>query len=277
MSASFEQREFPMTDANFSAIRKVAYEFTGINLSEHKKEMIYSRLSRRLRVLRLHCFDQYIQLLKQDDPREHSEFINAITTNLTGFFREPHHFDYLKKQVLPDLRKANAKSKRLRIWSAGCSTGEEPYTLAICLKEAGFPSDWDIKILATDLDSNVVAHGKQGIYANDKLEALTETQRQRYFSTVDARQSQVKPELQQLIAFKRLNLLENWPMKQKFDVIFCRNVVIYFDKDTQKGLFDKYANILIDKGHLFIGHSESLNNVTTRFDSLGKTMYRKIS
>jgi chemotaxis protein methyltransferase CheR len=200
---------------------------------------------------------------------------------LTAFFRENHHFLYLKNTIIPQLIKQNALSKRIRIWSAGCSTGEEPYSLAITLKQSIPDIDqWDIKILATDLDANVVAHGKAGIYRADRIEGLDENVKRRWFKrgTGDNDNAvKVAPELQELITFKRLNLLHDWPMKGPFDVIFCRNVVIYFDKDTQRVLFDRYANILKPEGHLFIGHSESLYKVSTRFDNLGQTIYKRNS
>jgi chemotaxis protein methyltransferase CheR len=275
----FADREFPMSDDNFEVIRRIAYEFTGITLSDHKKEMIYSRLSRRIRALRIGNFDRYCDILQSSHHEEHNEFINSITTNLTAFFRESHHFDFLKKTVLPELRQKNAASKRIRIWSAGCSTGEEPYSISMCIKDAAFAPDWDVKVLATDLDSNVVDKGRSGVYELDRINGIEEAHLKKW-CLKDKSQEQgrlrMKPALQQLIAFKRLNLMEEWPMKGPFDVIFCRNVVIYFNKPTQRILFDRYADILKPGGYLFIGHSESLNKVTDRFESLGKTIYRKI-
>lgn len=276
-SANYENREFPMTDANFAAIQKTAYESTGIKLSDHKKEMIYSRISRRIRHLRLKNFTQYCELIDKDNHPEYNEFINTLTTNLTAFYREPHHFDYLKTSVIPELLIKNKISRKVRIWSSGCSSGEEPYTLAATFFQSGQFKGWDLKILATDLDSDTLNKGKRGIYLSDKLDNLTPQQYDSLFaSDTDGTHLSVKRPLKDLIHFKRLNLMEpTWPMKGPFDVIFCRNVVIYFDKDTQKTLFDRYANLLSPKGYLFIGHSESLNGVSDRFNLIGKTTYQK--
>lgn len=269
-------REFPMSDENFATVSKLAHDFTGIVLGSHKRDMVYGRLARRIRALGLNNFDQYCDLISEPGTRELSNFINAITTNLTSFFRERHHFDYLREVALPDIRARNAR--RLRVWSAGCSTGEEPYSLSLVLNEEMDTRRWDCKILATDLDSNVLQHGARGIYDLHRIETLDAHQKKRWFmrDPNDSQVVRVKPELQSLIRFKRLNLLENWPMKGPFDVIFCRNVVIYFNKDTQRRLFDKFADMLCDKGYLFIGHSESLHRVSDRFKPLGHTIYQKI-
>lgn len=272
-----EEREFPMTDANFAIISDLAHNYTGIVLGPHKRDMVYGRLARRTRSLGLSNFDQYCGLISDPLSKEISFFINAITTNLTSFFRESHHFDYLRETVLPELKKKNLHSKRLRIWSAGSSTGEEPYSLSIVMNECMDMKQWDCKILATDLDSNVVAHGQQGVYDIARVDTVSEQSKKRWFlkDAKNPEQVKVKPDLQQAISFKRLNLLEKWPMKGPFDIIFCRNVVIYFNKDTQRELFERYANMLADGGYLFIGHSESLHKVTDRFTLLGKTIYQK--
>lgn len=273
---NYLDREFPMSEDDFAVIQRVAFSFTGIQLSAHKKNMVYSRISRRLRELRLKRFDQYCEILLLPDHVEHNEFINAITTNLTSFFREDHHFIYLKETAFPSLIKKNHQTKKIRIWSAGCSVGEEPYSIAIVAKES-VPATWDLKILATDLDSNVLAHGAEGVYDSDRIETVSDGRKKKWFSKDSSGSKvRVKPSLRELIRFNRLNLLEPWPMKKQFDIIFCRNVVIYFDKETQVKLFDRYAEMLVDGGYLFIGHSESLNRVTERFQSLGKTIYQKI-
>ena len=273
-----EEREFPMTSKNFEVISELAHNYTGIVLGAHKRDMVYGRLARRTRALGLADFDQYCALISAPSSPEISFFINAITTNLTSFFRESHHFDYLRDTVLPEIQRKNNHNKRLRVWSAGCSTGEEPYSLSITVNEVMDMARWDCKILATDLDSNVLNHGRQGVYDIARIDTLTEQSRKKWFykDSNNPEIVKVKPTLQQCLHFKRLNLLENWPMKGPFDIIFCRNVVIYFNKDTQRELFDRYADILVDGGYLFIGHSESLHKVTDRFESLGKTVYRKI-
>ncbi len=274
------EREFEFTDASFERIRQFVSEHTGIVLTEAKKNMVYGRLSKRIRKGRFDTFDEFCDALETGDEDEQEFMINAITTNLTAFFREQHHFDFLVDTLVPQLIEQNKHSKRLRIWSAGCSTGEEPYSIAITLQES-LPDieQWDVKILATDLDANVVAHGKKGVYREDRITGLPEEVIQRWFKRGKGDNEgmvRVHPELQKMITFKRLNLLHEWPMKGPFDLMFCRNVVIYFDKETQKVLFDRYADILIPEAHLFIGHSETLYKVSDRFESLGHTIYRKV-
>lgn len=270
-------REFLMTDSDFATIAKVAYELTGITLGDHKKNMIYGRLARRVRALGMHSFASYCSLIQQSGHEEIPHFINSITTNLTAFFREMHHFEFLTNTVCPELIRKNSATRRVRVWSAGCSTGEEPYSIAMTLADHLPVKSWDIKILATDLDTNVVDHGKTGIYRNDRVVGINESYQKRWLLTSPGRdQVKIKPELKEFITFKPLNLLHEWPMKGPFDVIFCRNVVIYFDKATQRALFDRYADILKPDGYLFIGHSETLHNVTSRFRSLGKTIYQRI-
>lgn len=275
--AVMDDREFLMTDADFENISNLALEYSGIVLAEHKRNMVYSRIARRVRALDLSTFSDYLTYLKHNHKLEASNFINALTTNLTSFFREEHHFDFLKEELFPQLRFANQSSKRLRIWSAGCSIGQEAYSIAMTLRQNGFPSEWDIKILATDLDSNVVETGQAGIYPADHISDIDSQLVKRFFRhSADHRSVQVKDELKKLVFFKRLNLLEEWPMAGPFDIIFCRNVVIYFNKGTQQKLFDRYADMLPVGGHLFIGHSENLNGISDRFKNLGNTIYRKI-
>lgn len=271
------RKEFLLTDDNFRLIKNKAYSLTGISLSDHKKNMIYGRLVRRLRVLKLDDFNQYCDLINEKNSSELPEFINAITTNLTSFFREFHHFEYLKNTILPSLQKSNSATRKIRIWSAGCSTGEEPYSIAMTVRSVIRDRSWDIKILATDLDSNVVAKGKKGVYQEERIESIPKEYRDFFIFSDDSGLVELKDEIKNLITFKQLNLLNRWPMKGPFDLIFCRNVVIYFDMQTQEKLFDRYASMLSQNGNLFIGHSESLHNVSDRFEPLGKTIYQRIS
>jgi chemotaxis protein methyltransferase CheR len=270
-------REFLMTDQNFQDISEFAHRYTGIVLGEHKRDLVYGRLARRLRALKLKDFSTYCKLIDSPDSEEISHFINAITTNLTSFFRENHHFEFLKNQVLSDIKKYKT-NKRIRIWSAGCSTGEEPYSIALVLNEVMNQKGWDCKVLATDLDSNVLNHGFKGEYEASRIESLSADRKQKWFlrNAKSPDLVKVKPSLQALVTFKRLNLLEPWPMKGGFDSIFCRNVVIYFNKETQKQLFNRFADMLLPGGYLFIGHSESLHHVSDRFKLLGQTTYQKI-
>jgi chemotaxis protein methyltransferase CheR len=272
-------REFDFGNEDFEALRKLVKEITGINLSDQKRELVYGRLARRLRALHLRTFAEYRDLLASDGGREIGEFCNAITTNLTSFFRESHHFDYLREQVLQPLAADRAASRRLRIWSAGCSTGEEPYSIAMTVLES-IPDlrTWDIKILATDLDSDVLAKAQRGIYAAERVRAIGAQRLGRFFAERRGREGatfEVKPELTSLITFKQLNLMHPLPMKGPLDAIFCRNVVIYFDKDTQRELFSRVAQLQRPGQLLFLGHSESLFKVSESYSSIGKTIYRR--
>lgn len=273
-------REFSFTDTHFSRIRKFVAEYTGIVLTDAKKDMVYGRLSKRIRAQFEGSFDAFCHAVDEGDKAEQEYLINAITTNLTAFFRENHHFEFLQNKLIPELLRQKQQSRKIRLWSAGCSTGEEPYSLAMTLREAIPDIDgWDVKILATDLDANVVQHGQDGVYPRERISGLDESRQRRWFKLGKGENLglvKVKPELQQMIHFKRLNLLHDWPMKGPFDVIFCRNVVIYFDKQTQSELFERYANILTPGGYLFIGHSESLYKVSERFTALGHTVYRQL-
>ncbi len=273
-----------LSDDDFTFICDFVYQSTGIVLNNNKREMVYRRLTRIVRERKLNSFSDYCQLLKQQGAQEKDYFINAITTNLTSFFREQHHFDYLVDEELPRLMaektvQANGK-KRLRIWSSASSTGEEPYSIAISVLEAMQEqlSSWDVKILATDIDSNVLAAGKAGIYEHRRIESLSEKFKQRYFHRGVGKNSsnvRVDKKLSTLITFKQLNLLHEWPMKGEFDVIFCRNVIIYFDKSTQQELFTRYYDLLKPGGLLMLGHSENLGEFQQYFNTIGRTMFRK--
>lgn len=274
-----QEREFDFSDQDFGRIKKIVYDYAGIDLNESKKNLVYNRLAKRIRFLNQNSFKEYIDYVERIGKEEFVHLINAITTNLTFFFRENHHFEFLADTVIPELLKKNSASKKIRVWSAGCSTGEEPYSIAIVLKEA-VPAGWDAKVIATDLDSNVVQTATDGVYAIDRLKGVTEARKKRWFMKGKGAMEgkvKVKKELQEVIQFGQLNLMEDWPIRDAIDVIFCRNVVIYFDKPTQSRLFDRYAERLPMGGHLFIGHSESLYNVCDRFELLGKTIYKRIT
>ncbi|RKZ92812.1 MAG: chemotaxis protein CheR [Candidatus Parabeggiatoa sp. nov. 1] len=271
------EREFHFTKNDFDLLRKLVNEHTGIRLSDHKQEMLYSRLSRRLRALNLTSFSRYYKLLKINGGEELVHFINAVTTNLTAFFREPHHFELLEQVLLPQLLEKKPTTRRIRIWSAGCASGEEAYSIAMIVKEV-IPADWDVKILATDLDSQVLTKAKLGVYEEGRIEGVPPGRLHRWFKKGSGSAEgrvQIIPELQQLITFKHLNLIGMWPMRGPFDIIFCRNVVIYFDKSTQKILFERFANLLDNNAYLLIGHSENLFQLSTRFRLLQQTVYVK--
>jgi chemotaxis protein methyltransferase CheR len=271
-------REFELRDEDFNALRALVHRVTGISLAESKRNLVYGRLARRLRALGLESFTQYRQVLETDpDGQEMVEFCNAITTNLTSFFRESHHFDYLRTQVLAPL--TGQHGRRARIWSAGCSTGEEPYSIAMTACEVlGDAPRIDLKILATDLDSNVLTRARNGVYTAEHVKGLSAARLARFFTTRDDDEQtayMIKPAVSRLITFKQLNLMQELPMRGPLDVIFCRNVVIYFDKDTQRSLFQRYARLQRPGDILFIGHSESMFKVSEAYDLVGKTIYKR--
>lgn len=275
----WDMREFDYTAADFDVLRTLSNRYSGILVPDDKFDMFYSRLSKRVRLLGFSSFKQYCRYLQNHPDEEFTEFINAVTTNLTSFFRENHHFEYLSGTVIPELLKKNLAGRQIKAWSAGCSTGEEPYSLAMALKEC-VPDDWDIKILATDLDTNVLATASEGIYGLDRLAGIDEQRLKRWFQKgVGSRsnKARVKTELRRLIQFKRLNLMQDWPMSGYFDVIFCRNVLIYFDRETKAMLANRYAGLLREGSHLFIGHSESLHQLDTGFHLIGNTIYKKVT
>lgn len=276
---SVYDRDFEFSEKDFKYIRNLISEHTGIVLAEHKVDMVYGRLTRRLRELNLTSFDDYLSNLESDE-QELIHFVNALTTNLTSFFREKHHFEFLSSKLLPQIMK-NKASKRLRIWSAGCSSGEEPYTIAMTVRSI-IPqnSGWDVKILATDLDSNMVKKGSDGVYTEERVTGLSEQQMKKWVKKGKGDTNgmvKMDDQLREMITFKQLNLMHEWPMKGPFDLIFCRNVLIYFNKDTQAMLFDRYADMLVDEGHLLIGHSESMYKICDRFKLLGQTIYKRLS
>lgn len=272
---------YSFTDSDFARLRTMVKTLTGISLSEQKRELVYGRLTRRLRALGMSSFKDYCDYVEANPDEEIEHFTNAITTNLTSFFRENHHFELLSDGPVRDwLHKRLSMNGRLRIWSAGSSTGEEAYSIAMTLAET-IPGvfEKDIKILATDLDTNVVATGRGGIYPENRIEALDRERKAKWFQKGSGELTgmvKISDKLRHMVTFNQLNLMGDWPMRGPFDVIFCRNVVIYFDKDTQAKLFDRYADILCDNGVLFIGHSETMAEICNRFELVAKTMYRKL-
>jgi chemotaxis protein methyltransferase CheR len=265
----------PLSEATFAELRNLLHAHSGIALAAHKLTMVQSRLAKRLRFLGLRTYEDYLQKLQDPNAEEWADFINALTTNLTSFFREGHHFERLPELLKP----AYAASRRIRIWSAGCSTGEEPYTLALTLRKA-FGASAAIEILATDLDTAVLDTAARGVYPMARLEGLSiEWKRLGFQRGTGERQelARIRPELRQLISFQQLNLLDaKWPLEGgSFQAIFCRNVMIYFDKPTQRELLGRYHRLLEPDGLLFVGHSEALLDNALGFQSLGQTIYRK--
>lgn len=265
-----------LTDAQFEQISAMIYKLCGINLHDGKAGLVKGRLMKRLRNLDIPSFEDYLRFVEEDSSREElTAMVDALTTNKTSFFREAQHFDYLRDEVLPKLR---ARGGPLRIWCAGCSTGEEPYTLAIVLREAIPDLDrMDARILATDISTRVLKIAREGVYSPDILSSIPPEQRQRYFEPAGGASHgfHVKSSLSSLVQFARLNLMETWPMKGRFDVIFCRNVMIYFDKPTQQNLVSRYYDYLQPGGHLFVGHSESLNAWAHQYRYVRPAVYAK--
>lgn len=274
-------RDYIFTTTDFNRLRDRIGAHSGISLSDSKQDLVYGRLSKRLRARGLTHFSDYCDLIESGDHEEMEHFVNALTTNLTSFFREKHHFEHLRDETSKHLVNRLKSGNPVRIWSAGCSTGEEPYSIAMTLAES-IPGieNHDIRILATDLDTNVVAHAASGIYSSTTIEGLPDEKRNRWFQKGSGKHEgfiRTSATLRKLIAFKPLNLIEKWPMTGLFDVVFCRNVVIYFDNVTKRTLFNRLADAMQPDSSLFIGHSETLHNVSDRFAPVGKTIYRKTS
>ena len=267
----------------FERLREFIHRHTGISLSDHKRALVCSRLAKRLRHHGLRTYTDYYFLLLQNDPEgvELMEMINAITTNKTDFFREAHHFRFLSEKFFPAFKRVAhyGGARRMRLWSAGASTGEEPYSLAMTVLEA-FPDihDWDIKILATDIDTNVLARAEGGIYSHEQSQQIPPALLHRYFlkGMQDREETvMVKPALKELIRFRRLNLMDSdWPMHGLFDVILCRNVIIYFDKQTQSRVVSRLGRALQPNGYLMLGHTESLYGLELGLQPIGLSMYQ---
>jgi chemotaxis protein methyltransferase CheR len=270
-----EQGEYPLSDREFRRIRERVYAVAGISLSDAKRTLVVSRLARILRQRGLPSFDAYVDFLEQaGSASDEQDFVNALTTNLTRFYREDHHFDHLETYVR-ELLERRPRGQRLRLWSAGCSTGQEPYTIAADLL-AKFPDlrRWDFRILATDIDTNVLAKAATGIYPESELSGLAPTRAALFERSGDGT-IRVPEAARALVAFKPLNLIAgSWPMRGPFDAIFCRNVAIYFDKPTQGQLFGQLGRLLAPAGFLYIGHSENLGSGAADFRLVGKTIYQ---
>lgn len=267
------EREFEFSERDFRCVCALIYQRAGIALSDSKRELVYGRLARRLRALRCDSFASYLACLEDEASPEWEAFTNALTTNLTAFFREKHHFDMLAEHLHA------SKAGVQRIWSAAASTGEEAYSIAMTVAQSMRRTSDDVRILATDIDTNVLAVGERGVYPLERLDAIPADLRQRFFLRGTGHNeglARVSARLRQMVRFRRLNLLASaWPMRQRFDVVFCRNVLIYFDKETQRALLRRMAQHIAPGGLLFIGHSESLNTERELFEPLGRTAYRR--
>ncbi|MBC8021539.1 MAG: hypothetical protein H7Y14_00350 [Burkholderiales bacterium] len=265
-----EMREFPFSAEHFRLITERIYEFSGIRLPEGKREMVYARLTRRLRSLGLASFDDYVRYLEVE-PAEWEHCTNALTTNVTSFFREEHHFRVLAEHAGEHAGDADP----YRVWSAGCSTGEEPYSVAMTLADT-LPKG-NFKVVASDLDTQVLATGREAVYPLQSVLRLPETRQKRYFQRGTGRnegRARVRGEIAAHVEFMRVNLMDpDWAVKGPFDAIFCRNVMIYFDKPTQRRLIERFARLLTPAGLFFAGHAESLLDQGRVFRLRGQTVY----
>jgi len=264
-------REFVFSHRDFEEVRKMIYDHAGIALSDAKEDMVYSRLARRLRATGLGSFQDYLALIRSGDAEEWEAFVNSLTTNLTDFFREAHHF-----HILRDFLRTR-RERPITIWCSASSTGEEPYSIAMTAVEAFGGFNAPVQVLASDLDTNVLKKGQEGMYPQERIKKLSDAQQRQFFlkGTGDrASMVKVKPELAAMVKFFRLNLLDaSWPVKNGLDAIFCRNVMIYFDKPTQYTMLKKMKPLLKPDGLLFMGHSEALYHATDLFRLRGQTVY----
>lgn len=274
-----EKTEFAFSNQEFERVKVLIGERTGIHITEDKKALVYARITRRLRALKLKNFADYFHVLQSDSKDETQQFINAVTTNLTSFFREQHHFDFLSEEFVPKIVEQNKKRKAINIWSAGCSSGEEVYSIAITLAEA-IPNidQWNVRIIGTDIDSNMLAIGEKGVYKVNRVEGMPEALLKKYFlrgKGKNAGHVKVSKKLADMVTFENLNLVEPWNLKCAFDFIFCRNALIYFDGTVQKDIVDRFSNELADHGYLAVGHSENILKLTDQYKLVGKSIYEK--
>jgi len=271
-----------LSEKDFSRISKLVYDHCGINLHEGKRELVRARLAKRLRLGKFRTFQEYMEhVLNDKTGREFSILIDSLSTNLTSFYRESQHFEFIQSEFLPSLfqKKRKLHNYRIRAWSAGCSSGEEPYTMAIVLLEAiqGL-GRWDMKILATDISTSMLEIAKTGIYNAKRVAPVPSLQKQKYFlpnRRNGEKLFEINKTLRDIVVFRYLNLMKQWPMKGPLDFIFCRNVIIYFDKQTQARLINRFWDLLDSGGILFTGHSESLTGIDHSFKYVRPTIYMK--
>jgi len=272
------QREFEFSDADFRALAKIAYDHAGITLPEAKKNLVYGRLSRRLRTLEMSTFEDYRKHLAENSEEELEFFINALSTNHTKFFREQHHFEHFTAHVVAPFVAAHPNGGRLRMWSAGCSSGEEPHTLALILNaEIKNVASRDLRILATDIDTDVLRRASLGVFSTESVEAVPAKYRGAMSKVEGDDKVAIDRNVCSLITFGQLNLMNDWPVRGPFDAIFCRNVMIYFDQPTKAKLVDRFTDLIRVGGWLYIGHSESLIGSHPRLKLSGRTIYRRTS
>ena len=273
-------KDVPFSDKDFQALAALARREFGLSLAQSKKPLVYSRLSRRLKARQIAGFPEYLELLdKREENAERLELISALTTNVTNFFREDHHFQTLRKEILPGAADQARNGKRFRIWSAGCSSGQEPYCIAMSILDS-FPEAhrFDVKVLATDIDPQIVAKAKAGRYSVEDSASIPEANRKKWVTVENDGKPAISMsvDLRRLITFAELNLIAEWPFQGPFDAIFCRNVAIYFDQETQQRLWQRFCDLLTPGGYLFIGHSERVTGPAADvLRGAGITSYQK--
>jgi chemotaxis protein methyltransferase CheR len=272
--------EFHLSATDFNTIAKIIHAEAGIVLGDNKGHLVYSRLAKRLRALGLSNFQDYCALITSDDgATERQAMLAALTTNVTRFFREPHHFEHLKTTVLPPLLQKAKQGGRVRLWSAACSSGQEPYSIGMTvlslMPDAG---RYDVKILASDIDPNILREGQEAVYPDSAMESVPSALKARWFVANGAGTVRACDELRALVTFRKLNLIGSWPMQGLFHAIFCRNVVIYFNAETQARVWGRLAPLLEPGGTLYIGHSERISGSAEQIlRSDGVTTYRSIA
>ena len=267
--------DYSLSDYDFKRLCSLIRHHTAIELSDSKRALVFSRFSRRLRSLGLRSFGQYCDLVESGDETEICAMTTTITTNFTRFFREEHHFEFLQQSL-----ERHAESRCLRIWSAGCATGEEPYSIAMTLL-GSLPdiADWDIRILATDIDKNALRFAADGVFSEDRITGIDPAVCKRWFLRGKGRfekRVRIVPEVQELISFRELNLIREWPMRKHFDIIFCRNVMIYFGQDFKRTLIERFSDLQRSGDLLFIDHSENLSNISEAYSPVERTVYERI-
>lgn len=277
---TYTSNEIVLSEEDFIKISKIVYDHCRINLHDGKKELVRARLAKRMRLGNFKTFQQYLDHVQSDETgKEFSLLIDSLSTNLTSFFREPVHFEFIKKSFLPQIieRKTKINNKKIRCWSAGCSSGQEPYSIAITLYEAlRNQGNWDIKILATDISTTMMDHAKNGTYDQEKLSNNPEIKKHFTLKNINNKKTYtVNNYIKDMVIFRYLNLMKDWPIRGPLDFIFCRNVMIYFDKPTQEYLVNRFWELLDNGGILFTGHSESLTGIKHKFSYVQPTIYAK--
>ncbi len=267
---------------SFETLAELAHSRAGLVLSKDKAPMVLARVGKRMRAIGVATLGEYCHyVLQPDSEPERQELIFTLTTNVTSFMREEHHFRTIQQVVVPQIERAARQGEKVRLWSAGCSSGQEPYSLAMTILD-GIPNaaELDIKILATDIDANILTQARAATYSEQQISGLDAKLRQKYVrpsssATPSLTQYSITEEVKRLVSFRELNLLGDWPMKKKFHLVMCRNVVIYFDRETQRNLWSKFSSALVPQGFLFLGHSERLDTSEfTEFQASGTTTYQ---